>query len=43
MTALRAAPLIKRYKADGWTYVLTWYPFRHFTQRALADQQQTAR
>jgi len=32
VTALRAAPMIKRHEAKGWTYVLTWYPFHYFTR-----------
>jgi hypothetical protein len=38
VTALRAAPVIKRYEAAGWTYVLTWYPFHYFTRKAHSDE-----
>lgn len=38
VTALRAAPVIKGHESNGWTYVLTWYPFHYFTREARSGK-----
>jgi hypothetical protein len=37
VTALRPSSVIERYEADGWAYVLSWFPFHYFTRPAKLD------
>jgi len=37
VTALRPSPAIERLESEGWTYVLSWFPFHYFTRQAKLD------